>query len=784
MSGGQRTALSDESARRLVLADFAAVPEVVAFSYADGPSGIRGAVNATAFPTTIALAASGDSELAAEFGRAVAHELFAAGHNVLLGPGVDIARDPHAGRLGESLGEDPLLAGELAGHILRAVHGEGALTVLKHYVGNNVERLRTGTGPFHRRSDAVDVRIPEGALHEVYLAPFRRAVRHGALGLMGSYNRLGGDYVCHQRDLLAIPRERWGFDGFIVPDFLFAVRNARAALGAELDLPGLEGSAGRTEAMLDEVGIEHVRRMAMRIASAADTVGLRPATGELDPSGLGTPEALHLAERILIAGSVLLRNDGALLPLPGGTRVALIGPDPRGFMSVGGSGSVTLVRERVPDLVSELEGAGFAVARVAGTAGDAPLPALTVDRTVAGIHARLVDDESGQSLDVALDTAAVDMAALPDGFGAGAWSAEVALSIPVTTDGPQRLSLEFGGDAELLLDGEPVAAGSREASPMMHGPHYPIHAIVERSAGDVLEILVRYRSGAGLVIDEFGLSPHVSLGHAAVASEHAAAAEAAAAADVAIVLVGRVSGEAMDVDGLRLPADQEALIAAVTAANPRTLVVTASANPVVMPWRESVAAILHVWQPGERLAPALAAMLSGAAEPGGRLPITVPADEFALPFDPPADAAALSYAEGSAVGYRGYEERGITPAYAFGHGLGYAHIATDVLDLGTSGARVRLTCGDDRGGKAVVQLYGQVEGSAYSVLCGWSVAHLAAGETREIVVPVDVAALARWDSETQQLIVPEGDAVLSVGLARDHLLESRAVPLDRIVVDG
>ena len=273
-------------------------------------------------------------------------------------------------------------------------------------------------------------------------------------------------------------------------------------------------------------------------------------------------------------------------------------------------------------------------------------------------------------------------------FGSGAWSAELALRIPITADGLQRLSLEFGGDAELIVDGEVVAAGSREASPMMHGPHYPVHAIVDRSAGDVLGIIVRYRRGAGLVIDEFGLSPHVSLGHAAVGADHTAAADAAAEADVAIVLVGRVSGEAMDVDGLRLPADQEALIAAVTAANPGTVVVTASANPVVMPWRESVAAILHVWQPGERLAPAFVAMLSGAAEPGGRLPITVPADEHALPFDPPADAAILSYAEGSAVGYRGYEERGITPAYAFGHGLGYAHIATDVLDLGASGARV------------------------------------------------------------------------------------------------
>lgn len=767
--------------RQLLLADFAGDPSITAFSYADGPSGIRGAAGATAFPTTIALAASADRELAADYGAMLARELFAAGHNVLLGPGVDLARDPRAGRIGESLGEDPLLAGELAGTVVSAVHAEGALTVLKHYVGNNVERLRTGSGPVNRRSDAVNVLIADNALHETYLAPFRRAVRYGARGLMGSYNRLNGEYVCQSTDLLSLPRLRWGYEGFIVPDFIFAVRDPQRALLAGLDLPGLEGAAGRTIDMVDALESSTVERMAANIRSAAEAVHLRAATGQLTPEGLGTPDALSLAERMVIAGSVLLRNEAGALPLAPGTRIALIGAHPSTHMSVGGSGSVTLTPARMPDLEEELLAAGFAVDRIVGSLGDAPLPPLRSAETPSGIQARLFDEELQTERFVSLETFAVDGSV----FGAsGAWSAVVITTVLITESGLQRFSLDLAGDAELLIDGEVVVAGSREASPMMSGPSYPLHAVVDRQRGDQVSVTVRYRSGSGLVIDEFGLSPHLSLGHRAVSADHAAAAAVAERADVAVVLVGRVSGEAMDVDGLRLPADQEHLIAAVAGAAPVTIVVVASANPVVMPWRHSVNAIVHVWQPGERLAPALSRMLAGAAEPGGRLSLTFPETEDDLPFDPSTDARELDYAEGSAIGYRGYEERALIPAFAFGHGLGYADVAASVTSLDAGGATVDLTCGGDRGGKAVLYLFARVHGSAHARLCGWATSHLDAGERRTVSIPVDRDALGVWDAATQRLSVPEGPAEIMIGWSREQIVASASVQFEGALLDG
>lgn len=762
------------SARRVALADFAGAPDVVAFSYADGPNGIRGVPGATAFPSALAIAAAGDRELAEEYGRILGDELHASGHNVLLGPGLDIARDPRAGRIGESMGEDPLLAGELAGHVIRGVQSRGALCVLKHLVGNSVERLRTGTGPVFARTEAVNARIPSAALHEVFLAPFRRAVeRYGALGLMTSYNRVNGEYPSQSATLLDLPRRLWGFAGVTVPDFIFAVRDPAAALKAGLDLPGLDGAAGRTEAHLDAIGDDEIATIAMHVAAAADGVGLLPATGSVDPAGVGAPRALELAERILIDGAVLLRNEGALPAVPG-ARVALVGPDPVPSLVVGGSAAVTLTPERIPRLAESLRAAGLKVVEAAGTLGDSPLPVIPASATVGGITAHVRDADTGAERVLELDAAEID-AAHAD-FGP-VWSAELALRVRLDADGLHRLSLEFAGEAELLVDGLVVREGFREASPMIGGPPYPLQTTVDGVAGDEFEIVVRYRTGAALHHPEAGLVPHVRLGLDAASSRIAEAARVAASAELAIVVVGRVSGETMDVDDLRLPGDQEALIAAVAAANPRTVVVTASANPVVMPWREGVAGILQVWTPGERFGPALAAIVSGAAEPGGRLPVSVPTSVSSIPIAAGDDPTVIDHTEGSLVGYRGYEAAGTSPAYAFGHGLGYAEVGIELVSADAVGARVRLTCGTARGGKAVVQLYGRTADAEAAVLCGWDVARLAAGEVREVTVAIDIEALARWSEATQRLVVPAGALELLVGRSRADIVATATLSL-------
>jgi beta-glucosidase len=186
---------------------------------------------------------------------------------------MDIARVPHGGRGGENLGEDPLLVGEIGGAIGAGIQAQGVLAVAKHYVASNFEWLRTGEGSFPRRSPAIDIRVLQRTLHEIYLEPFRRAlVRYGVAGLLGSYNRLNGRYTCQDPDLLDIPRTQWGWAGFIVLDFLFAVRDPRAALEAGLDLPALgsDSELTREDLLANE---ERLDAIALHVLTAVEYVG-------------------------------------------------------------------------------------------------------------------------------------------------------------------------------------------------------------------------------------------------------------------------------------------------------------------------------------------------------------------------------------------------------------------------------------------------------------------------------------------------------------------------------
>ena len=167
--------LSPSDKVAIALHDFAGVAaDVVPFDYADGPNGVRGHQGATAFPSMLALAASFDRRLAAAYGIALAREVLAAGRNAVFSPGLDVVRVPWGGRAGQQLSEDPFLAGEMGGVTGQAVQSQGVLAIATHYVANNFEWLRTGTGSLPQRTAAIDVRLSQRALHEIYLEPFRR----------------------------------------------------------------------------------------------------------------------------------------------------------------------------------------------------------------------------------------------------------------------------------------------------------------------------------------------------------------------------------------------------------------------------------------------------------------------------------------------------------------------------------------------------------------------------------------------------------------------------------
>jgi beta-glucosidase len=262
------------------------------------------------------------------------------------------------------------------------------------------------------------------------------------------------------------------------------------------------------------------------------------------------------------------------------------------------------------------------------------------------------------------------------------------------------------------------------------------------------------------------------------------AAEAALLAgrsDLAIVFAIRVEGEGYDLPDLSLPWGQDAVIDAVASANPNTIVVLETGNPVAMPWQEKVRAILQAWYPGEAGGQAIAEVLTGVVNPSGRLPLSFPADLGQTPRPelpglgtPWGTPTTIDYDEGAEVGYRWFAQRASAPLYAFGHGLGYTSFAYDALEVDagdTITASFTVTNTGERDGADVPQLYlTSAAGDERMRLLGFERVELGAGESRTVTLTADPRLLARYDTDAGQWRVAAGIHRLAVGRAADDLV--------------
>ncbi len=270
---------------------------------------------------------------------------------------------------------------------------------------------------------------------------------------------------------------------------------------------------------------------------------------------------------------------------------------------------------------------------------------------------------------------------------------------------------------------------------------------------------------------------------------------AARAADVAIVFATQWEMEGRDSATLSLPGDQDRLIAAVAAANPRTVVVLETGDPVTMPWRNRVGAILEAWYPGARGGPAIANILFGAVDPSGRLPQTFPASADQLPRPeipgrhiPWNTTFTVDYSEGASVGYKWFDARHLTPLYPFGFGLSYTHFRYGDLRLAggkTITATFTVTNEGKRSGADVPQLYATIPGAKGNAtrLVGWSKVALAPGESRRIRIAVDPRLLAQLDDRHQHWDIKPGAYRLDLGassldlrLAATALVAAQTMP--------
>jgi beta-glucosidase len=739
----------------------------------DGPAGVRGqrwdsSDTSANIPSAAALSASWDERRVERLGRLLAAQARLKGVDVLLAPTINLHRSPYGGRGFEAFSEDPYLTARIGAAYVRGVQAGGVAATPKHFVANDSETDRF----------TVDARVDERTLRELYLLPFELIIaRARPWAVMAAYNSVNGTTMTEHPLLRAVLVDEWRFDGIVMTDW-HAGRSTDAAGNSALDvmMPGPRGPWGDAlvaAVRAGRVSAAAVDDKALRVLRLAARVGALDGIAPAAPADPPWPEQTVSADlrAAAAAGFVLARNTGGLLPL-GRTdlrRVAVVGPNAATARTMGG-GSATVFP---PYTVSPLAGLRAAlgpdvvVDDCRGVASTDRLPAAPIELVrhpgtgEPGLEVRflaadgtVLDRESRTATHLtwsAAYTAEVRIADAP--------SIEVHARLRVPEAGRYQIGVSGLGDFRLTLAGEPVidtrtaAAGDTDPAAGLMRPSQRRTA-VELPADDV-DLVLSYRPATTRGFGEwrepattFQLNLAPDDGDADAELDRAVAL--AASADVAVVVVGtteEVESEGFDRDSLSLPGRQDELVSRVAAANPRTVVVVNSGTPVLLPWVDEVPAVLLSWFPGQEFGNALADVLFGAVEPGGRLPMTWPASTVALPSTRPV-AGALPYTEGMYIGYRDPRRDAVFP---FGHGLGYTTWGYRSLEVEDRTVRVTLRNTGARAGREVIQVYldrpdrGTVE-RPRRWLAGFATVDLAPGEESTVEVELPVRAFEYWDT--------------------------------------
>ena len=780
----------EEQVSLLAGADFwrtVAIPRlnIPALKVTDGPAGARGGgplvggKQTAAFPVGIALGSTWNVDLLREVGAYLAQEAKDKGASALLGPTINIFRSTLNGRNFENYAEDPFLAGQLAVAYTQGLQAEGVAATIKHFAGNESEYQR----------NTINSEIPERAFRELYLLPFEMAVKAGgAWAIMSAYNKLNNLYCSENPWLLnEILRNEWGFDGLVMSDW-GGTHSAGASVRAGLDLE-MPGPARARANLLAEAEADDATRAAVR-AAARNVLRLLERTGTLaaprDVRDDVERDQEHPATRALIRragaeGTVLLKNEGNLLPLPANAKVAVIGPNAATAQVMGGGSAQMNAHRKVSPLDGLREALGATnVAYAIGCDNDKFLP---IPDVVMQIDYRAADGAAVLAHEVR-PLGEVMWFALPAGVPSD-FRANLTTTLNIAEAGKYDFSLTSAGLSRLSIDGEAV---------IDNWTNFTAGITYFGFGSDEVRASRTLSAGDHAIVIEFtpqkvdvGSAPlsAVRFGFRKPLPENSVqeAARVAAEADYALVCIGTNGDwetEGVDRWGLALPGQQDSLVQAVAQANPHTIVLLQTGGPVLMPWLADVSAVVQAWFPGQEAGYAIADVLLGHAEPGGRLPQTFPARLADDPVHPetsnrqyPGEDGHVAYREGLFIGYRHVDYAGLTPLFPFGFGLSYTTFRYSNLRLSAETFDEQLTVSVDitntgtRAGQEIVQVYvrdpeAQLE-RPEKELKGFVKLALAPAETKTATVTLDHRSLAYWDDQQHTWIAEAGAFEVLVG---------------------
>jgi beta-glucosidase len=609
--------------------------------FSDGPRGVV-LGHSTAFPVTMARAATWEPDLEERVGQAMGVEARAAGANYSGAVCVNLLRHPAWGRAQECYGEDPVLTGGMAAGLTRGLR-RNVMACVKHFALNSIENARF----------KVDVAVDDHALHEVYLPHFKTVIDAGADSVMSSYNSVNGDFADVNKVLLTdILRDEWGFVGFVSSDWVFgthdAVRSLEAGMDVEMPFRLLRARTLPEALRSGELARETVLTSARRILSTTLRHYAIRDEGEPPASVVAKAEHRVLARHVAARGAVLLRNE----PVDG-TPVLPLTPTIRRLAVIGA-------------LATEANLGDHGSSRVRPPATSTPLDGLRE----ALPHTQIVHFDGSDDAAAARAASDCDAAIVVAGM---TWNDE----------------------------GEYIANDNMDSLNVLG---FPFNSRVLQFVGGKLATL------------------------------------------------GRRFAKGGDRQALTLHRRDEERIAAVAAANPRTVAVVIGGSAIIMePWRHKVAAILMAWYPGMEGGRAIADVLTGAQEPGGRLPVAIPTAAKHLPS---FDAQAKTIVYDSWWGQRKLDRDGHPAAYPFGFGLGYTTFDMDLVDhRATDGAAVvtvRVRNTGSRAGSTVAQVYAVNDAvGAVPQLVGFRRVELPAGGEDIVAINLDLTPTTQRDPETR-----------------------------------
>lgn len=759
----------------------------------DGPHGVRHQISryswepagwdddhATYLPHLTSVAASWDPAMATLHGKVLGGEARHRGKDIILGPGINLARLPLYGRNFEYMGEDPVLAARLVVPEIIAIQQNDVAANAKHYALNTQELNRTG----------VNAKPDERTLREVYLPAFEAAVKEGGVySIMGSYNQVYGTNANQSKLLVTdILKGEWGFDGVLLTDWNVNINTYDAAMN------GLDLEMGTNVESFDDYFMANPLKEQIEAGTIPESVldekvrrilRLMLRVGLMDENRLpgvrNTKEHQEIARTIAANGVVLLKNEGGVLPLTQETlkSVLVLGPNAdKVHGQGGGSSEVKSLYEITP-----LEGLRNR---------------LGSETNITVMRARSRD----------LAPIAADFVSSRHWTGTPAWN----IAFYEDTQRENLISESWIVNAEFRADkmhqGEHITM-TADITPLSSGTHLLKVSAVGDFRLSVDDVIVMQHQGQDeeiayqeidLVADqayEFRIdyegSQKFILGWDAPGSPFSTEEEyleAARNADAVIYFGGLSHGddrEAIDRPDMKLPGSQDEIIKGLLDANPNTVVFLVAGSAVEMPWAEQAKTIVWGWYGGMEAGNAFADVLFGDVNPSGKLPITLPArleDTAPIALDD-YNATESLYSEGVFIGYRWFEKQGIQPTFVFGHGLSYTsfemgniRVSSEEYDgEGHLVVSADVTNTGKLAGAEVVQLYlNDVEASVerpVKELKGFAKVNLQPGETRTVNIKLDKRDLSFWDVNSKDWLAEPGEFRVLLGASlQDIRLET------------